>query len=401
MKKFAWNGIIRKAMINPAEIYLQKDRWKLLLLGMAVMIGVGSLLYTHQLVYRLSVEERNKVELWAEATRRVADPSSGNQLDFLFRIIETNNTVPVILSDENDSIIFSRNLNVLHAKDPDYLKKQLFLMKRRHEPIIIKLTESKRNYIYYNNSTLIQKLTFYPYIQLFLIIIFVTVSYLAFHASRSSEQNKVWLGLSRETAHQLGTPTSSLMAWTELLKEKDEVRAIVNELEKDVQRLNTITERFSKIGSPPVLEWIDLIFVMKDAVQYMENRIPKTVKLTLNFIYEPLFIKMNAHLFNWVIENLIKNALDAIKNQGEITLNINVVQKEIIIDVHDNGSGIHGRDFRRVFRPGYTTKKRGWGLGLSLTKRIIENYHGGKIFVLQSTFQTGTTFRIKLPREMN
>lgn len=369
-----------------------------MLLAIAVIIGVGSLLYTHQLVKQLSLEERNKVELWADATKRLADPTAGNQLDFLFRIIETNNTVPVILANDNDSVIFYRNLSPDLMKDPNYSKRQLLLMKKRHDPILIQLSSKKRNFIFYNDSILIRKLIFYPYIQLIIIIIFVSVAYLAFHVSRASEQNKVWLGLSRETAHQLGTPTSSLMAWTELLKEKDEVKPIVNELEKDVQRLHIITERFSKIGSPPVLEWMNLIDVLNEAVQYMRHRLPNSVKLTLECTTDPIYVRMNEQLFNWVIENLIKNAQDAVKNQGWIRFSVFFTVKDIYIDVQDNGSGIAVRNFQRIFRPGFTTKKRGWGLGLSLTKRIIENYHGGKIAVLQSGPQTGTTFRISLPR---
>lgn len=390
-----WNGIINYLKVYTPGIYSLHSRWKLLLLLIAVVIGAGSLLYTHRLVTRLASEERKKVELWAEATRILAESSETSNLEFLLKVIEANNTVPVILATENDSVIYSRNL------DPSQAKKQLIIMKKKHHSIIINLTKNKRNYIFYDDSILITKLTFYPYIQLFVIIIFIIVAYIAFHNARTAEQNKVWLGLSRETAHQLGTPTSSLMAWIELLKDKDEVRDIVFEIEKDVQRLNIITERFSKIGSQPDLVLEDLIAVLNDVVLYMQHRIPKSAIITLESAEPFLYIKMNAQLFGWVIENLIKNALDAIKNNGFIKITVTTSQNLAYINVQDNGKGIAVRDLHRIFKPGYTTKKRGWGLGLSLTKRIIENYHNGKIFVVHSALNVGTTFRIVLPYNSN
>ena len=364
---------------------------------MAVIIGTGSLLYTHKLVNRLAGEERKKVEIWAEATRLLAESTESLNLDFLLKVIETNNTVPVILTDDHDSVIYNRNLDTALVHQTTWLHKQLIIMKKKHLPITINLSKVKRNFIYYNDSILIRKLTFYPYIQLFVIIIFIGVAYLAFHISRSAEQNKVWLGLSKETAHQLGTPTSSLMAWIELLKEKEGIQDIVVELEKDVQRLNIITERFSKIGSQPNLELKDLIVVLRDVVSYMQNRIPKSVQISLNSSRSSLYVNMNSQLFGWVIENLMKNALDAIKNNGFIAITIHNTENLVTIDIQDNGKGIASRDLNKVFKPGFTTKKRGWGLGLSLTKRIIENYHKGKIVVLQSTINVGTTFRITIP----
>ena len=397
MKKLMLNGIINLSNIFSSDIYSQRSRWKIFLLILAVSIGAWSLFYTHNLVKRLAEEERKKVELWAEATKIVAETTETAQVNFLLNVIVSNNTVPVILTNEKDSILFMRNLDSLRMNQNSYLLEQLRIMKNKHKAITINLSKTKRNYIYYNDSILITKLTIYPYIQLFVILIFVIVAYMAFHSSRSAEQNKVWLGLSRETAHQLGTPTSSLMAWVELLKEKDEVKDIVVELEKDVQRLNIITERFSKIGSQPNLELIDLIDVMKDVVNYMQHRIPKSVKIELEFIHSPLFVYINSQLFGWVIENLIKNALDAIKNRGLINIKVHIVNEYVIIDIHDTGKGIASRDLHKIFKPGFTTKKRGWGLGLSLTKRIIENYHNGKISVLDSTVNVGTTFRILVP----
>ena len=270
-------------------------------------------------------------------------------------------------------------------------------MKKKNAPLVINLGKGNKNFIYYKESILLQKLTFYPYVQLSVIIIFILVSYMAFNASRKAEQNKVWLGLSRETAHQLGTPASSLMAWTELLKDKLEDQTLVTELEKDVNRLNIITERFSKIGSQPKLELADLNEIVEDVKNYIYRRIPETVDIRIDQTQDHVWLQLNANLFSWVIENLIKNALDAIVDKGSIQIKITSNSKQAFLDIADSGKGILKRNFKKVFKPGFTTKTRGWGLGLSLTKRIVEEYHKGKIFVLSSEINKGTTFRIILP----
>ncbi len=381
------------------DIYTSKERWKLLLFLTAVAIGAGSLWYTSKLVNRLASEEKKKVELWADATRLLAGSTKENVTDltFLFKVIETNNTVPVILTDQDDRILDHRNLDSMRVSKPGYLQKQLTEMKNKNAPLVIDLGKGNKNFIYYKESILLQKLTFYPYVQLSVIIIFILVSYMAFNASRKAEQNKVWLGLSRETAHQLGTPASSLMAWTELLKDKLEDQTLVTELEKDVNRLNIITERFSKIGSQPKLELADLNEIVEDVKNYIYRRIPETVDIRIDQTQDHVWLQLNANLFSWVIENLIKNALDAIVDKGSIQIKITSNSKQAFLDIADSGKGILKRNFKKVFKPGFTTKTRGWGLGLSLTKRIVEEYHKGKIFVLSSEINKGTTFRIILP----
>jgi signal transduction histidine kinase len=381
------------------DIYTSKERWKLLLFVIAVSIGFGSLWYTNNLVNRLSIEERKKVELWADATRLTESSNENTDLTFLFKVIENNNTVPVILTDKDNKILSYRNFDSIRVTKPGYLQKQLNEMRRVRPPLVIHLNKGNKNYIYYKESILLQKLTFYPYIQLSVIIIFILVAYLAFNASRKAEQNKVWLGLSRETAHQLGTPASSLMAWIELLRDKIDDQELVTELEKDVTRLNIITERFSKIGSQPKLEFADLNQVVEDVKDYICRRIPETVDIYIDAGKDHIYLPLNINLFSWVIENLIKNALDAIANQGTIHIKITSGIHNAVIDISDNGKGILKRNFKRVFKPGYTTKARGWGLGLSLTKRITEEYHKGRIFVLKSEIGEGTTFRIILPKK--
>jgi len=380
------------------DIYALKQRWKLFLFIAAVAIGASSLWYTDRLVNKLSEKEKKKASIWAEATRILLESSqSETDLNFLFKVIEDNNTVPVILTDQDDKILYYRNLDDVKAKRPEYISQQLESMKKLHPPLVIDFGNGRRNYIYYKESILLQQLSIYPYLQLSVIIIFIIISYVAFNSSRKAEQNKVWLGLSRETAHQLGTPASSLMAWIEILKEKVEDQTLVSELEKDVQRLNIITERFSKIGSQPKLEIVNLVEVIEDVVKYMQTRTPKSVTIVFNPDNHQIFLPLNVNLLGWVIENLIKNALDAVTNEGKIEIKVSTNNKQSFIDVIDNGRGILKRNFNKVFKPGFTTKTRGWGLGLSLTKRIIEEYHRGKIFVLRSEINKGTTFRIVIP----
>jgi len=258
------------------------------------------------------------------------------------------------------------------------------------------LGDDVKNYIYYRNSTLLTKLAYYPYIQLAVIVLFVLVAYFAFSESRKAEQNQVWVGLSKETAHQLGTPTSALMAWAELMKEKDPDKEMVKELEKDVNRLEKITERFSKIGSKPVLIKNNIIQVLKETLEYLKSRTPGKIQYQLIYAENEIYIPLNSSLFEWVIENLCKNSADAMNGNGIIQINVKDNTQVLYIDVHDNGKGIPKSKFKTIFKPGYTTKQRGWGLGLTLAERIIEQYHSGKIFVHQSDPVKGTTIRIVL-----
>ncbi len=379
------------------SIYYKKQWWKIILFSIAVIIGVSSLYYTNILVKRLSIEERKKVEIWAEATRLTNESdNSGKILSFLLQVIQNNRTVPVILTDSSNKILSWRNLDSIKATNPEYVKAQLASMKKEKEPIVINLSNSNKNYIYYHESYLLQQLTYYPFIQLGVILLFIVVAYLAFSASRKAEQNQVWVGLTKETAHQLGTPTSSLMAWSELMKERLPEIELVSELEKDVKRLEIITERFSKIGSKPTLKPTNLLETIISAVEYLKNRTSDKIIFKFEFPEEETTILLNRSLFEWVIENLCKNSVDAISNEGKITIGVKELKNKILIDIADTGKGIPKSKYNTIFNPGYTTKTRGWGLGLSLVKRIVENYHKGKIFVLNSEIGKGTTIRIVL-----
>lgn len=383
------------------NIYATKQRWKMLLFLLAVVIGIGSLLYTNRLVETLSQEEKKKVQLWAEATSLLAqDISAGQDLSlYLTEVIQNNSTVPVILID-NEGKMISRNLDSLKIKKAGYLEKQLQIMKEQNRPIQVSLNNGQQNLIYFKESTILTKLTWYPYIQLGLIIILIMVAYFAFSSSRHAEQNQVWLGLSKETAHQLGTPASSLSAWVEVLKYHVKDQAIINELEKDVNRLKIITDRFSKIGSMPKLGPVNLRLVLENVIDYIKNRSSYRSKILLSLSNDNIIIPINISLFEWVIENLLKNSLDAMQGEGTLSIKVNEHKNEVFIDITDSGKGIPKKLFKTIFKPGYTTKSRGWGLGLSLAKRIIEMYHKGKIYVLHSELEKGTTIRIAMKKSI-
>lgn len=382
------------------SIYTKKQRWKLVLLSLAVLIGAASLWYTNNLVEELSKEERKKVELWAKGTKQLVGAEDPNQdLSFILEVITNNETVPVILVDENDNIQSYRNLDALKSRKEDYLKKQLEIMRKQNEPIEIILTEGHKNFIYYKESTLLAKLFYYPFIQLGIIFLFIIIAYFAFSASRKAEQNQVWVGMAKETAHQLGTPISSLMAWVEYLKLKQSVdEAMISDVEKDIKRLETITERFSKIGSAPVLKDSNIVNVLETSVGYIKKRTSDKVKFEMHFPAEELLVPINIPLFEWVIENLCKNAIDAMGGAGQIDVFLENAGQEVLIDIQDTGKGIAKSKQKTIFQPGFTTKPRGWGLGLSLVKRIIEFYHAGKIYVKSSEIDKGTTFRIVLKK---
>jgi len=380
------------------NIYTQKIRWKFFLFVMAAVIGLTSLIYTQRMVRELKTEERKKVELWAKATKQLIELDiTESDFEFLFEVVENNNTVPVILVDALGDTISTRNLDPVRKNNPEYLHRQLKKMNQVHEPIEIELSNGEKNYIYYKDSFILTKLAWFPFIQLGVIVLFIFVSYYAFSATRKAEQNQVWVGLSKETAHQLGTPTSSLSAWVELLRMKKLDENLVSEFEKDVNRLEKITERFSKVGSKPALVRSNLVKEILHTVQYIKNRSSKKVSFEFNFGEdEKIWIPLNTVLFEWVIENLCKNALDAIGSDGKIGISITNQTKVIYLDISDNGKGIPKSRFKTIFSPGYTTKERGWGLGLSLTKRVVEMYHGGNIFVKYSEINKGTTIRIIL-----
>jgi signal transduction histidine kinase len=372
----------------------------LFLFLVAVLIGIGSLTYTNKLVRELSAEERQKIQLWAEATQQLisADYESAD-LSFQLLVIQNNNSVPVIQTDSAGNIITYRNLDSTKiANNPNYLYDQLEVMKSENDSMIIDLGDGDRNYLYYRDSIFLRKLQYFPYVQLGVIVLFILVSYFAFSSSRKAEQNKVWVGLSKETAHQLGTPTSSLNAWVELLKQENPSSSTVIELEKDVQRLEKITERFSKIGSKPVLEATKLHEVLQTSVNYLLSRSSSNIHFELLNEDSEIIVPLNQALFEWVIENVCKNAMDAMDGRGKVRIRVEDHTQIVYIDISDHGKGIPKSRHKAIFKPGYTTKQRGWGLGLSLSKRIIETYHEGKIFVLNSEPDKETTFRIVLKK---
>jgi signal transduction histidine kinase len=376
------------------DIYRKKLVWKLLLLIFAVVIGLGSLFYTQQLVAKLKQEEKKKAEQWAEATRRLV---TSDDFEFLFRIIEDNTTVPVILTDGTKNIISHRNIPAGIASDTLSLQRELSRMEKRNEPIKVELGDGISNYLYYRESTLLRQLRIYPYVQLGVILLFIAVAYVAFSSSRMAEQNQVWVGLSRETAHQLGTPTSSLSAWSEIISSRYPGTDIAEELPADVERLVRVTERFSLIGSKPKLQPSDLPALAETTAAYLRKRIASTIGLSVvNNTRACNALPLNAVLLGWVIENLVKNSADAMKGSGTITITLSENDGEAFIDVEDTGKGIPRKDFKTIFKPGYSTRERGWGLGLSLSKRIIEEYHGGRIFVLRSEPGHGCSMRVVL-----
>ncbi|MDP3180456.1 MAG: HAMP domain-containing sensor histidine kinase [Bacteroidota bacterium] len=378
------------------EFYFKKRRWKISLLLLAVGIGISSFFYTNWLVKKMAVEERKNVELWAEATQKLAntDINSNQDITFLLDIISRNTSIPIIILDSLDQIGDTRNISFTAENKEKVLARELHKMKEQNEPILISVSNQ---YVYYRDSVLLENLKYYPLVQFAVIFLFILVAYLAFSSSRNAEQNQVWVGMSKETAHQLGTPISSLMAWVELLKMQNIDENLIQEFEKDTQRLQKITERFSKIGSIPELLPTDLVDNIRTTVEYLTTRSSGKVKFVLDFDQQKKCeAPMNASLFSWVIENLCKNAIDAMNNSGTIQLSLTEKNEQIIIDISDTGKGIAKAYHKTVFQPGFTTKRRGWGLGLSLAKRIVENYHKGKIFLKQSEINKGTTFRIVL-----
>ena len=327
--------------------------------------------------------------------RLINSPDSGQYLDFLTSIIEKNTTVPVILADGSDTIISVTNIDPAKIKDKKFLKQELARMKEKNNPIIIDVGNGRINRIYYRESIILRKLTYFPFIQLGVIMLFIMVSYLAFSSSRKAEQNQVWVGMSKETAHQLGTPTSSLAGWIEILQIKHPEITITEELSRDLERLEKVAERFSKIGSRPDLTDENIIAVVNHTIDYLKSRTSSKVIInTDSGGLKELILPINSALFSWVIENVCKNAVDAITGDGEINIRITANEQFAFVDINDNGKGIPKSAYKKIFKPGYTTKKTGWGLGLSLAKRIIEEYHDGKIFVRHSEVGTGSSIRI-------
>lgn len=383
------------------KLYEISQRLKLVFIVVAVGIVVVSTLFTNQLAKSLAAEEQKKVVLWAEATRQLLNADETTDINFITTIIENSTSIPMIIADANDNMLFSRNMVEPKTHVYEFYLNEIMRLKALRPGIELKLDDTTQ-YLYYDDSLFLKQLYYFPYVQFAVIVIFLLVAFFAFSGTKKAEQNQVWVGLSKETAHQLGTPISSLLAWVDLLKMRHKEDNLIGEMEKDVNRLRIIAERFSKIGSKPDLQLVSINETLFNAVQYMSNRSSQKVTISCYFSSdEHLFIKLNVPLFEWVIENLCKNAIDAMDGIGKIDIFVDTEDDELIIDVKDTGKGIEKRKFKVIFTPGFTTKKRGWGLGLSLAKRIIEEYHGGKIFVKQSDLNVGTVFRIVLKQNYN
>lgn len=380
------------------NIYKNNSRFKLYLSLAGLLIVFGSLIYTNQMIRLIEEKENDKMRLYASTLKQINQADLDDDLTFYLDILNSEKTIPSIVIDAGGKITQFNNLNEEKSKNSSYLERKLKKMKNHYKPIQINQASGSPHLLYYNSSYLIQLLKWYPFIQFTMITLFLTLAYYLFSQARKSEQDQVWVGMSKETAHQLGTPIFSMVGWLEYLKmsEDESVLSIVPEMEQDIERLKLITDRFSKIGSVPNLESHKLVPILNETIEYMKRRSPRKVKYESYYPQNAISVAIYPPLFNWVLENLIRNSLDAMDAKGTITVQLHTQQDKAIIDVKDTGKGITGNNKNIVFRPGFSTKKRGWGLGLSLAKRIIEEYHHGKIYVLESTKDVGTTFRIEL-----
>ena len=394
-------------------------RYGIILFMMVSLVVVAIFLYySDSLVRDLSEQERARMQVWADATREIVRTSSDDNggavssMDFLLSIIEGNSNIPVLLTDDAGTILMHRNFRLpepvdsaaplfISERNIEFLREKLSEMRNTPNVISIDMGDAGSQYLYYEDSRLLKALSYYPYIQVVVLIAFILIVYYAVSSTQRAEQNKVWVGLSKETAHQLGTPISSLLAWMELLEGMGVDREVVNEMNKDVKRLSTIASRFSKIGSRPSMEDEDLNDVAIRSAEYMSTRISKRISLTINPSHSPLPVRMSAPLTEWVMENLIKNAVDAMEGNGSISVDIYSEKNNAVVDITDTGKGISRKHQKTIFNPGFTTKTRGWGLGLTLAKRIIEEYHNGRIYVKRSEIGVGTTFTIEIPLVIN
>jgi signal transduction histidine kinase len=380
-------------------MFKQYIGWKFVLASIAVLIIGTTIWFVSNLSKNIQEEERKKVAIWVEANREVLRSDTDANLNLAIGIVTNNTTIPLILTDEEGKILDSRNLDSMRImQDPRYLPDELLAFKKQHPPFIMEVDAKQKlyNYIYYGDSLILRQIRYYPYIQLIVVTLFIGIVLFALSSTNRATQNQVWVGLAKETAHQLGTPLSSMEAWLEILRENEANATLVTELSKDVDRLKLITDRFSKIGSIPKLEEKDIVEQIQNMTSYIRKRAPQKVLLTVHSAEEELPAMISPPLFDWVVENLLKNALDAMEGKGNIDITIENHPTFITVDVADSGKGIPKMSFEKVFKPGFSTKKRGWGLGLSLAKRIIEEYHRGRLYVRSSEMNKGTTFRIVL-----
>jgi len=364
---------------------------------LAMFVGILSLLLSNKLVKELSEEERDKLVIWALATKSVALDDTGADMSLVLSILRSNTTIPIILHDENSGKLLSHNIRLPREETQAFLRDKMKQFSHRHDPV--RLTELSQS-LYFDDSYTLKQLQIYPYIQFFIIALFVALAFFALNRSQRAEQNSVWVGLSKETAHQLGTPISSLVAWTEYLKMKEMDSAYVDEIEKDIARLQMIAERFSRIGSTPDMQLADMRDVVRNSLSYLEKRLSDKVIFTLLFPAQSVLVSLNEPLFGWVIENLTKNAVDAMNGEGSITFRLTEKSNQVLLDISDSGKGVPKSKFKKLFSPGYTTKERGWGLGLTLVKRIVEVNHKGKVFLYRSELDKGATFRIALRKNL-
>lgn len=393
-----------------ANIYESQRAGKVIFLAISAITIVVFLVVSNNLIKELSEQERIRMEIWADATKRLANADENTDFDYLLSIIQRNTSIPVLVEDGEGNILNHRNFDLpvkdeeelllfseMSPQNQEYLNKKLTKLRRGSNKIIIDIDADTRQYIYYEDSVVLTRLSYYPYIQLGVMIVIALIVFSAIIYTKRAEQNRVWVGLSKETAHQLGTPISSLMAWTQLLESYGIDADVVSEIDKDVNRLSVIADRFSKIGSKPELKLEYLNDTVSRSLDYMKSRVSGKVNIVMNLSDDDHGVMLSVALFEWVMENLTKNAVDAMDGAGTITITTIGEKERVAIEINDTGKGISRKNFKNVFNPGYTTKKRGWGLGLTLVKRIIEEYHGGKIFVKDSEIGRGTTFRIELP----
>lgn len=383
-------------------MFRQLLNWRTALAIIAILIISGTVIYSQYLARKIARDEKLKVEQWIDASKSLINAQETSDITFAFRIVKDNQSIPIIETNEKDSITNWINLDSAKAaNNPDYITKKLRQFKAQNPAIIwTDPNDSTRlNRYYYGNSRLLNEVRYYPIVQLFIVALFIIITLLSLRSSYRSVQNQVWAGMAKETAHQLGTPVSSLEGWVEMLKEDSRNEKIAHELEKDVNRLRLVSDRFGKIGSTPQLEDVDLVHQINNMVDYMRKRAAGKIVFAVNdHGNKQVIAKISAPLFDWVIENLLKNSLDAMEGRGSITVDIHDDKKDVHIDITDTGKGISSQNIARVFKPGFTTKKRGWGLGLSLSRRIIKQYHKGEIFVKHSEIGKGTTFRIVLKK---
>lgn len=372
--------------------YKDLIRWALILCSFIIISLI--LWNTYEFFNFFKNEERIKMEYWAEAQKTLLNADENTEVELPFKVISNNKTIPIMLTNQNDSIISTSNIDELITNDPNKAKAYLANLKKQNEPIAVEYGPGKSQFLYYGNSSLINKLKYYPIALVLIIVLFGALVYTFYKSTKIATQNKLWAGMAKETAHQIGTPLSSLIGWLELMKSEQLDASAVGEIEKDIIRLQTITDRFSKIGSDPILENLDLIQETAASYDYLKSRFSQQVVFSFAAPAHPLFMPLNGALHSWTIENLVKNAIDAMRGKGSIHVAIEQEGNLVKIKVSDTGKGIPKNQFSQVFEPGFTTKKRGWGLGLSLTKRIVEEYHKGKIKVVQSEIGKGTTIQI-------